>query len=60
MPYVNGSNCGVPENAVVLAFMAIAFIMKVVLVLAGVVIAFRSRIIHIGDFNERVELGYAI
>lgn len=60
IPYTTGSQCGFPQTDVSTLFLLLIGAYKVIMILAGVIIAWKSRVIVMAEFQERVSLGYAI
>jgi hypothetical protein len=60
LPFSVANSCTVAISGTALGFAIVLFIYKALSLVAGVVIAFRSRVIHLDRFSERQQLGYAI
>lgn len=52
--------CGSFAEGATLVLFTLLAVYKLVLLLAGVVVAYRARVVNIARFNERQQLGYAI
>lgn len=51
--------CGDSHSAAARALVALILIPKVLIVLGGIVCAYKARVIHLPEFNEVQELAYA-
>jgi 7 transmembrane sweet-taste receptor of 3 GCPR/IPT/TIG domain len=60
VPYMYLSTCGRPDGVGGLVIAVLIFSEKLAMMAFGVLLAFQSRVIHIKEFNERIQLGYAI
>ncbi len=60
IPFILTQDCADKLKPGSLAVIVLIIAYKVFLILAGVVIAFRSRAISIQRFNERQQLGFSI
>jgi len=62
LSYSLDDQCSWPEsdNYLAIAMLSCLFVYLLALIISGVVIAFKSRVIDMPEFNERVETGYAI
>ena len=60
MPYSLVTKCGWPQSNAAWGILGVLMTYKVSMLLTGLFIAYKSRVIHNSVYDERIEIGYAI